>query len=160
METERLRPAAAAGSYQDEENNSAFSGCNCFGSLFSRWGRKPASNESNGYLLMQNRGGAKTGEGENQQQKTEPPPSSWVMSQVKKLKEVSEMVAGPKWKNFIRKKQRRNQKFNYNAESYALNFDCGLEEEEYDYVPGFSQRFAAAAAAVPVDNRNREAFGL
>ncbi|CAI0388668.1 unnamed protein product [Linum tenue] len=157
METERLRPAAAAaGSYQDqeEENSSAFSGCNCFGSLFSRWGTKSASSESNSYLLMQNRGGGKTGEDENQQQKTEP--SSWVMNQMKKLKEVSEMVAGPKWKNFIRQKQRRNQKFTYNAESYALNFDCGLDEEEYDYVPGFSQRFAA----VPVDNRNREAFGL
>lgn len=68
---------------------------------------------------------------------------------LKKVKEVSEMVAGPKWKTFIRKmggylkgKKQRNR-FQYDPESYALNFDG-----EDDGPPlGFSARFAVPMAA-------------
>lgn len=76
------------------------------------------------------------------------------MKKLKKLKEVSEMVAGPKWKNLVRRiggylkgKKQRN-KFQYDPESYALNFD---EEDDDDCPPtGFSARFA-----VPLGSRDQ-----
>jgi hypothetical protein len=49
---------------------------------------------------------------------------------LKKVKEASEIVAGPKWKTFIRKigayikkRKQRNNQAQYDAESYTLNFD-------------------------------------
>ncbi|XP_012081227.1 uncharacterized protein LOC105641315 [Jatropha curcas] len=74
----------------------------------------------------------------------------------KKVKEVSEVVAGPKWKTFIRKislyfnKQKNNHhhnnnsQFQYDPQSYALNFDDGgadRREEDGLLLPAFSSRF-------------------
>ncbi|KAF8005972.1 hypothetical protein BT93_K0298 [Corymbia citriodora subsp. variegata] len=70
---------------------------------------------------------------------------------LKKLREWSEVVAGPRWKTFIRRfsrsrsigaaggahDQNRHGRFNYDPMSYALNFDEGpghdphLDDEDY-----------------------------
>ncbi|KAG5590632.1 hypothetical protein H5410_041146 [Solanum commersonii] len=42
---------------------------------------------------------------------------SWIVKNMKELKEYSELVAGPKWKNLVRKIGKYY--------SYALNFDNG-----------------------------------
>ncbi|KAL3629241.1 hypothetical protein CASFOL_026463 [Castilleja foliolosa] len=63
---------------------------------------------------------------------------------LKKVREWSELVAGPKWKTFIRRFNRRSRpgKFRYDPLSYALNFDDG--ELEVDRAPrDFSSRYAA-----------------
>ncbi|XVE71574.1 hypothetical protein DITRI_Ditri10aG0162200 [Diplodiscus trichospermus] len=89
---------------------------------------------------------------------------TWWKSKVKKLKEFSEKLAGPKWKNFIRKmsgycNKRKTQKnrFQYDAYSYALNFDDGADKEGDDLLQGFSSRFAAPPFA---DERQRAGSGL
>ncbi|XP_030546686.1 uncharacterized protein LOC115752579 [Rhodamnia argentea] len=82
---------------------------------------------------------------------------SWVMSKFKKVREFTEVAAGPKWKNFIRKvggychwrsdkKRNNNSRFGYDAESYALNFDGAGNREEEDVLlmKGFSARFASS----------------
>ncbi|KAK9684686.1 hypothetical protein RND81_10G225600 [Saponaria officinalis] len=78
----------------------------------------------------------------------------------KKIREWSEIVAGPKWKTFIRRFNRNGGrhrhghvsagKFQYDPLSYALNFDEGqgqnghFEEECYvENYPDFSSRFSA-----------------
>ncbi|XP_021745441.1 uncharacterized protein LOC110711376 [Chenopodium quinoa] len=72
---------------------------------------------------------------------------SWVMRQVKKLREVSELVAGPKWKNFLRKiggyfNNKKRNDFQYNSFDYTLNFDNGNYDDDKDGNLGFSSRFA------------------
>ncbi|KAI3909758.1 hypothetical protein MKW98_014175 [Papaver atlanticum] len=67
---------------------------------------------------------------------------NWFVKRGKKLKEISELIAGPKWKTFIRKvgsycndnrkNNRKRMSTSYDAQSYALNFDDGNEEEVYD----------------------------
>ncbi|KAL9673287.1 hypothetical protein QQ045_029543 [Rhodiola kirilowii] len=54
----------------------------------------------------------------------------WFVRKAKEMRGMLELVAGPKWKNFIRKflsVQGKNKikriEFGYDAESYALNFD-------------------------------------
>ncbi|KAF2317108.1 hypothetical protein GH714_011822 [Hevea brasiliensis] len=96
-------------------------------------------------------------EGDNQHEE------SWVMRQLKKVKEVSEVVAGPKWKTFIRKvggyikntkKQKNNydNQFHYDPESYALNFDAGVDREDDLLLPVFSSKLAT----VPSSNSSVE----
>nr|GEU38747.1 hypothetical protein [Tanacetum cinerariifolium] len=74
----------------------------------------------------------------------------------KKLREWSEIVAGPKWKTFIRRfnrnKSNKGHKYQYDPLTYALNFDEGLpldngdSEAENEYiVRNFSSRYAAVA---------------
>ena len=77
--------------------------------------------------------------------------NTWWAKKLKKAKEFSEVVAGPKWKNFIRKcggyfnnnKNKKKNRFQYDAESYALNFDGGgdFDSEENGLLPSFSSRF-------------------
>lgn len=75
---------------------------------------------------------------------------------LRRVKEWSEMVAGPRWKTFLRRFSRRggggarHGKYQYDPLSYALNFDEGHGqndnlEGEYCY-RDFSSRYAAAAA--------------
>ncbi|XP_059643765.1 uncharacterized protein LOC132285593 [Cornus florida] len=77
------------------------------------------------------------------------------ISAVKKIRQWSEIVAGPKWKTFIRRFNRsksggsRNAKFQYDPLSYSLNFDEGpgqngnsVDEEVYGF-RNFSSRFAS-----------------
>ncbi|GER41349.1 NHL domain-containing protein [Striga asiatica] len=69
---------------------------------------------------------------------------------LKKVREWSEMVAGPKWKTFIRRFNRtgarpKSGKFNYDPMSYALNFDEGHNGQFEDdrIFRDFSSRYAA-----------------
>ncbi|EXC16035.1 hypothetical protein L484_002119 [Morus notabilis] len=80
----------------------------------------------------------------------------------KKLREWSEIVAGPKWKTFIRRFNRnrsggnRHGKFQYDPLSYSLNFDEGLvhngnsEEDDYAGFRDFSTRYGTVSGPPPV----------
>ncbi|XP_076895652.1 uncharacterized protein LOC143548337 [Bidens hawaiensis] len=86
-----------------------------------------------------------------------PSPSLWSRSidAFKKLREWSELIAGPRWKTFIRRfnrnksSGRHSAKFQYDPLDYPLNFDQGpLEtgdsEAENEYmVRNFSSRYVA-----------------
>ncbi|CAL9095682.1 hypothetical protein MUK42_19814 [Musa troglodytarum] len=84
-----------------------------------------------------------------------------VVGAVMKVREWSELVAGPRWKTFIRRFNRSRHsggggwrmgsaKFQYDPLSYALNFDegnGGSPEGDYTGYRNFSARFAAPPAS-------------
>ncbi|KAL6633562.1 hypothetical protein ACP70R_026233 [Stipagrostis hirtigluma subsp. patula] len=88
---------------------------------------------------------------------------------VLKVREWSELVAGPRWKTFIRRFGRGQprphhfgRKLNYDALSYALNFDEGhgaSPEGDYTGYRDFSSRFAVppASAKSSMDLGGRDA---
>ncbi|GMI88482.1 hypothetical protein HRI_002517500 [Hibiscus trionum] len=108
------------------------SGCGCIGQLC--WWRR----NSHGYIMQAPAEGVRS--------------ESWLKRKAKKLKEMSEVLAGPRWKNFIRRfssyginKKRRSMmmQFQYDPQSYQLNFDQSREAGAG--FPDFSARFAAPA---------------
>lgn len=76
----------------------------------------------------------------------------WWIRPWKKIREWSEMVAGPRWKTFLRrfhKSKHAAGTFQYDPLSYALNFDDGegkMEEEHHAYLD-FSARFVSIPAS-------------
>ncbi|KAG4957264.1 hypothetical protein JHK85_043644 [Glycine max] len=81
--------------------------------------------------------------------------NSWLSCKLRKIKEFSEVIAGPKWKTFIRKisgygrKQQQKNRFQYDEHSYALNFNSGDKSEDDDTPPSFSARFSAPFPSAP-----------
>ncbi|KAL4584953.1 hypothetical protein LXL04_009566 [Taraxacum kok-saghyz] len=81
---------------------------------------------------------------------------------LKKIREWSEIVAGPKWKTFIRRfnhsksSGKQSSKFQYDPLSYALNFDQGPlqngdPETENEYmIRNFSSRYAMPPSTIPI----------
>ncbi|CAJ1975173.1 unnamed protein product [Sphenostylis stenocarpa] len=73
-----------------------------------------------------------------------------------KVREWSELAAGPRWKTFIRQFNRSRScgsrhapgKYQYDPLSYALNFDEGhngdFDDDGFDGLRNFSTRYAAA----------------
>ncbi|CAL0317249.1 unnamed protein product [Lupinus luteus] len=54
----------------------------------------------------------------------------WWSQGFKKLREWTQIVAGPKWINFIRRfDKKRTISLNYDPLSYALNFDDGSNDD-------------------------------
>ncbi|XP_058759615.1 uncharacterized protein LOC131632912 [Vicia villosa] len=119
---------------QDFEDVSGYGcGCGFFRVFTSEWWRR--HDEEDKHLLDERSEGIR---GED----------TWMMEKLKKMKETSEVMAGPKWKTFIRKisgygrKQQRNR-FQYDEHSYALNFNSGAQSEDEEYLPpSFSTRFS------------------
>ncbi|XP_058067498.1 uncharacterized protein LOC131216908 [Magnolia sinica] len=78
---------------------------------------------------------------------------TWWGNRFRQLKEFSELVSGPKWKTFIRRfnchsnhnnnNKNRKPNFQYDPQSYALNFDGGADQEEDEPCRGFSARFVS-----------------
>nr|XP_043629727.1 uncharacterized protein LOC122601014 [Erigeron canadensis] len=119
--------------YDDEETISGH-GCGCF-RVFSYFSTRPYDGESTAFIYHRS-GDVLDNE-------------SWLMSRLKAIKEFSEVVAGPKWKNFIRKfskkqPRRGNSPFQYDPESYALNFnDVSGDAGDDESLPrSFSVRYA------------------
>ncbi|XP_011084175.1 uncharacterized protein LOC105166496 [Sesamum indicum] len=113
-------------------------GCGCFRRFCFGWDDV----ESRSYLLQERQEGVAHKE-------------AWIVARLKKLRELSEVLAGPKWKNLIRRigkicKLRRHNKstlqFQYSPESYALNFAGDDEEEDEIILHSFSVRFAPGFA--------------
>lgn len=62
---------------------------------------------------------------------------SWWKKRAKKVKEISEFIAGPEWKTLIRRisnslneinmKRKSHMQFQYDPQSYRLNFDDGSD---------------------------------
>ncbi|KAJ0988235.1 hypothetical protein J5N97_006591 [Dioscorea zingiberensis] len=78
----------------------------------------------------------------------------WWRRAVMKVREWSEIIAGPRWKTFIRRFNRgggiRRAQFQYDPLSYALNFDEGTEDldsESGHSYRNFSARFAGPTSA-------------
>ncbi|XP_018458195.1 uncharacterized protein LOC108829039 [Raphanus sativus] len=116
----------------------------CFPSFRSRsssaWGRIRASDDnSNNHGII-------------------PDEPRWWKRAALKIREWSEIAAGPRWKTFIRRFNRdprrgrdwdAGEKFQYDPLSYALNFDGdgGDDDDEDEYV-GF-RSFSSRYASVP-----------
>ncbi|KAL4304459.1 hypothetical protein GQ457_10G018120 [Hibiscus cannabinus] len=125
---------------QDFEYAFPSSGCGCIGRL--RWWRQKAEGVR---------------------------PESWLKRKAQKLREISEVLAGPRWRNFIPRfitygigKKRRSMmmmQFQYDPRSYQLNFD---HREAGAGFPDFSSRFAAPAAILkaPVGRDKQTCFDL
>ncbi|KAF8037161.1 hypothetical protein BT93_B0161 [Corymbia citriodora subsp. variegata] len=81
---------------------------------------------------------------------------------LKKLRELSEIAAGPKWKTFIRRfnrKTHRHGRFNYDPLDYALNFDEGQGgdvDEEGEGGGGF-RNFSVRFASLPGSTKSAPA---
>ncbi|KAL2464425.1 uncharacterized protein Fot_52381 [Forsythia ovata] len=112
------------------EEAGSVGGCACFRLFCFGWNRE--NQEEKSHLLQGDK---------------EP----WLVKELKKLKEFSEVVAGPKWKNFIRKigklcnAKKSKTQFQYSPESYALNFACDDDDDDDDLVRSFPSRFAPQA---------------
>ncbi|GAB4836629.1 hypothetical protein Ancab_001542 [Ancistrocladus abbreviatus] len=84
----------------------------------------------------------------------------WWVRSWKKMREWSEIVAGPRWKTFIRRfrKNRRQGNFGYDPLSYAMNFDEGQTGNYWDEDYGFRD-FSSRYAAIPASAKSSMDLG-
>ncbi|KAL5783058.1 hypothetical protein ACOSP7_008087 [Xanthoceras sorbifolium] len=141
--------------FEEYEEGLRSNGCGCFQGLCFRWKRRNNNGGGgNTYLLHHQQ------HQQQQQVQEQEIRESWLVRQAKRIREISELVAGPKWKTFIRrfsvninsnnnnnnnnKNKRRRMQFQYDAQSYKLNFDDGIcrEDQENNKHVDFSARFA------------------
>ncbi|XP_052176713.1 uncharacterized protein LOC127791021 [Diospyros lotus] len=97
---------------------------------------------------------------------------NWWISALKKLREWSEIVAGPRWKTFLRQFNlsrsgrgrgrgagKRKARFQYDPLSYSLNFDDGPgQNRDFDEEYG-SRTFSVRFAAIPTSAKSSADFG-
>ncbi|KAF9681277.1 hypothetical protein SADUNF_Sadunf06G0209000 [Salix dunnii] len=118
---------------EDYEEAVTSSCCGCFQGFCCRPRRGSSNGMEGNSMLQQEEAVIKDG---------------WLVEKVKKVKEITEVLAGPKWKNFIRRfsnnnKKRSRMQYQYDPQSYALNFDEGFDREVDAGYPDFSTRYAA-----------------
>lgn len=102
---------------EDYEDIGTSSCCGCFQGLCFRWFPNDNGGGTYRYLIQQQSGERK---------------EDWLVNKMRRVKQFSALLGGPKWKNFIRlssmhgiNKKRRVQ-FPYDLQNYALNFDDGM----------------------------------
>lgn len=88
----------------------------------------------------------------------------WAVIAWKKMREWSELAAGPRWKNFIRRFGRNRAaggqgRFGYDPLSYARNFDDGPNGQYSDDDAGFRPDFSSRFAAIPVSAKSSMDLG-
>lgn len=79
-----------------------------------------------------------------------------------KVREWSELVAGPKWKTFIRrfnKNRSKTNKFNYDPMSYSLNFDDGPGVNDQSEDDSLFRDFSSRFASIPVSAKSSMDLG-
>ncbi|CAN4082476.1 unnamed protein product [Withania somnifera] len=84
------------------------------------------------------------------------------LNAVMKVREWSELVAGPKWKTFIRrfnKNRSKGNKFNYDPLSYALNFDDGPGANDQSEDDRLFRDFSSRFASIPVSGKSSMDLG-
>ncbi|CAL5368107.1 unnamed protein product [Camellia sinensis] len=94
------------------------------------------------------------------------PPESWWskgLNALMKIREWSEVVAGPRWKTFIRRFNRnrngRNGKFQYDPLSYTLNFDEGEGQNRHFEEDRVYRDFSSRYAAIPLSAKSTMDLG-
>lgn len=85
----------------------------------------------------------------------------WWVRGWKRLREWSEVAAGPRWKTFIRRLSRnrggKGGKFRYDQLSYALNFDEG-QDDDFD-VDSMWRNFSSRYASIPASCKSSMDLG-
>ncbi|KAL5981932.1 hypothetical protein ACLOJK_015999 [Asimina triloba] len=78
----------------------------------------------------------------------------WWKDAAKKVREWSEVVAGPRWKTLVRRfnkkvsrSMKRKRKFQYDPMSYAMNFDGSFDADGENGHRSFSVRYATLPAS-------------
>lgn len=128
-ESSPLVDTSSIGDYEEQVTSSC---CVCFPGIFIR--------------RQRNNGNTHRHQLPKQEEVTK---DSWLVEKAKNLKQISEVLAGPRWKNFIRRfnvhglNKKRRMQYQYDPQSYALNFDDGIIDWEVDVVhPNFLPRYA------------------